>query len=513
MRNRPITPWGVGLGLLVATALAIARPEAVLAQAGRLATLDEFVETGMKAWDVPGLALAIVKDDSLVLVRGYGVRKLGSELPVDGHTLFAVASYTKAFTAAALGILVSEDKLDWDDPVSGFLPDFELYDPWVTRQLTIRDLLSHRTGYPGWAADHLWQGSDYDRAEILHRFRYQRSEGGFRSVYGYSNIMYLAAGEIISVVTHQSWEAFVTKRLLQPLGMHESTVTIRDLEKRDNVAAPHMAVDGELTPLVPFDPWNVAPAMALNSNAIDMAQWLRLHLAEGVLEGDTILAPNIVAEMQSPQIWWDGPGAVAELEQRTFSAYGLAWDLYDYHGRKVVRHDGSIDGMTSLLTMVPEEGFGVVVLTNKIPNQLTEAVVHQVMDAYLDVADRDWNAVLLEQRTEQRMAEKERAWRWEEIRTKGTKPTLPRSQYLGEYFDQLSGGATITKEKGHLVFRYNSKYVGDLEHWHYDVYHIRWRDPYVSTWAGKFLRFIPDGAGGIGSLRVRFDNDIEFHKR
>ncbi len=513
MRNRPITPWGVWLGLLVATILPIARPDAVFAQAGRLATLDKFVKTGMKAWDVPGLALAIVKDDSLVLVRGYGVRELGSEQPVDGHTLFAVASCTKAFTAAALGILVSEGKLRWDDPVSDFLPDFELYDPWVTRQLTIRDLLSHRTGYPGWAADHLWQGSDYDRAEILHRFRYQRPEGGFRSDYGYSNIMYLAAGEIIPVVANQSWGTFVTKRLLHPLGMRESTVTIHELEKRENVAAPHMAIDGELTPLAHFDPWNVAPAMALNSSAIDMAQWLRLHLAEGVLEGDTILAPSVVADMQTPQIWWDGPGAVAKLEQRTFSAYGLAWDLYDYHGRKVVRHDGSIDGMTSLLTMVPEEGFGVVVLTNKVPNQLAEAIVHQVMDAYLDIADRDWNAALLEKRAEERKAEKEYAWRWEEARTKGTKPTLPRSRYLGESVDQLSGTATITKKKDHLVFRYNAKYVGDLEHWQYDVYRIRWRDPYVTTWAGQFLRFIPDGEGGIGSLLVRFDNEIEFHKR
>ena len=513
MRNHPFTFRGVGSGFLVASAVFTASPRPAVGQVDRLERLDELIETGMEAWEVPGLALAIVKDDSVVLSRGYGVRELGSERAVDDRTLFAVASCTKAFTAAALGILVANDKLQWDTPVNRFLPQFELYDPWITRHLTIRDMLSHRTGYPGWAADHLWQGSDFDRAEVLYRFRFQRAEGEFRSNYGYSNIMYLAAGEIIPAVTEQSWEAFVTTRLLEPLGMTESVVKAADLEERENVAVPHMVVDGELKSLAHYDPWNVAPAMALNSNAIDMAQWLRLHLAEGVMDGDTILPPDIVAEMHTPQIWWEGPGAIAELEQRDFSAYGLGWDLYDYQGHKVVRHDGSIDGMASLLTMVPSAGLGIVVLTNRAPNQLTEAVVHEILDAYLEVPDRDWNTILLEQRAKQHKAAKEREWRWEETRNTDAKPTLSWGQYLGDYVDELSGTATVTKEQGHLVFRYNSKYIGDLEHYQYDVYRIRWRDPYVTTWAGHFLRFLPNGEGGVGSLRVRFDNEIEFHKR
>ncbi|MCZ6756535.1 MAG: serine hydrolase [Gemmatimonadetes bacterium] len=513
MPNRPDRHWARVLLWSTAILVALLPFRAVAAQIESLHGLDEFIEIGMEEWQIPGLAVAVVRHDSVLFLDGYGVRTVGTDDPVDGQTLFAVASCTKAFTATALGILVSEGVVGWDDPVNGYLPGFQLYDPWVTRHLTIRDLLSHRTGYAGWAADHLWQGSELDADEILRRFRYQEPAGGFRARYGYSNIMYLAAGEIIPAVTGESWHSFVTERLLEPLGMYQSTLSVDGLGERDNVATPHIEIHGEPEPVAWYDLDNVAPAMALNSNASDMAAWLRLHLAHGVFDGDTLVSPRIIEDMQTPQIWYQDPMDAIELEDRSFNAYGLGWDLFDYHGRKAVRHSGSVDGMGSLITMIPGSNLGVVVLTNMIPGQFPLALSNHIIDAVLGDAGPDWNAKLLQQRADSRKKEKQERWYWDKARDKRAKRSLPLDQYLGEYFDSLSGAATVTEEDGGLVFRYNDKYIGDLTHWQHDIYRVAWRDPYVRLWAGRFLIFIPNGKGAIGMLRVAFDNEIQFTKR
>ncbi|MEE8478330.1 MAG: serine hydrolase [Gemmatimonadales bacterium] len=513
MTNRPNRHRAPGLLWGAAALVGLLPFRGVAAQIESLHGLDEFIEAGMDEWQIPGLAVAVVQDDSVVFMDGYGVRTLGTDDPVNWHTLFAVASCTKAFTATALGILAGEGAIRWDDRVVDYLPWFQLYDPWVTRHVTIRDLLSHRTGYAGWAADHLWQGSELDADEILHRFRYQKPAADFRAEYGYSNIMYLAAGKIISTVTGVSWHSFVTERLLEPLGMNQSTLSVDQLGERDNVATPHIEISGKPEPVAWYDLGNVAPAMALNSSAADMAAWLRLHLGHGVFDGDTLVSPRIIEDMQTPQIWYEGPSEATGLEDRSFSAYGLGWDLYDYHGRKAVRHSGSVDGMGSLITMIPGSNLGVVVLTNMIPGQFPVALSNHIIDAVLGDAGPDWNAKLLQQRADDRKKEKQEEWYWEKSRDENAKRSLPLDQYVGEYFDSLSGAATVTKKGKRLVFHYNDKYLGDLIHWQHDLYRIAWRDPYVRLWAGRFLIFVPDGKGGIGTLRVVFDNEIQFAKR
>ncbi len=513
MPNRPNRHWATALLWGIAILVVVLPARAVNAQIEPLHGLDEYIEAGMADWQIPGLAVAVVHHDSVVFIGGYGVREVGTDDWVDSHTLFALASCTKAFTATALGMLAGEGAIGWDDHVNGYLPGFQLYDPWVTRNVTIRDLLSHRTGYPGWAADHLWQGSDRDTDDILRQFRYQKPAGGFRARYGYSNVMYIAAGEIIPAVTGESWQRFVTARLLEPLGMDESTLSVDALEGRDNVATPHIGIDGEPTPVAWYDLANVAPAMALNSSASDMAAWLRFNLGHGVLDGDTLVSPRIIEDMQTPQIWYEGPADGIGLEDRSFSAYGLGWDLFDYHGRKAVRHSGSVDGMGSLITMIPGSELGVVVLTNMIPSQFPLALSNHIIDAVLGDPGYDWNANLLQQRAKERKTAKKKEWYWEESRDAKAKRSLPMDAYLGEYFDTLSGSATVTKEDKGLVFRYNAKYIGDLTHWQHDIYLVAWRDPYVRLWAGRFLIFVPDGKGGIGTLRVAFDNEIQFSKR
>lgn len=318
------------------------------AQVKSLEGLDAYIERAMKDWELPGLAIAIVKDDSVVFARGYGVRELGKSDPVDGHTLFAVASHTKAFTAAALGLLVQEGRLSWDDRVIDHMPKFRLYDPTTTREMTIRDLLTHRAGYRTWAGDLLWWGSNLDRQEVLGRTQYLKPDYSFRSHYGYNNMMFVAAGELIPIITDTSWDDFVTGRILQPLGMSRSTTTVRDLPNRGNVAIPHTRAGGKLIPIPYRNIDNIGPAGSLNSSAIEMARWLRFQLAYGFWDGVQLVDSAIIRETRTPQTLIPMSAFIQrEFPTTHFLAYGLGWFMQDYHGYLVLRHGGGMDGMLS----------------------------------------------------------------------------------------------------------------------------------------------------------------------
>ena len=283
------------LALVIAAAATIA-PATLTAQAAQQAsagsarpmavdprTIDAYVEAAMRAWEVPGVAIAVVRNDSIVLARGYGVRELGKSDRVTPNSLFAVGSTSKAFTAAALGILVDERKLSWEDPVTKHLPRFQLYDPYVTRELTIRDLLTHRSGLP--RGDRLWHASGYDRAEVLRRVRFLPPSWSFRSAYGYQNIMFLAAGEVVTAVTGKSWDDFVRERIFVPLGMSRSVTSTRPLATMSDVATPHQSIDGTVRPVSWLNIDNVGPAGSINSSALEMAAWLRLQLGQGTCCG------------------------------------------------------------------------------------------------------------------------------------------------------------------------------------------------------------------------------------
>ncbi len=257
-----------------ATAAAAAAADA---PAASLASLDAFIETAMKDWSVPGLGLAVVRDGEVLLARGYGVRAKGKTDAVDADTVFAIGSSSKAFTAACIGLLVDQKKVDWDDPVTKHLPGFALHDAYVTRDLTVRDLLTHRSGLA--RADQLWYGSGFDRAEILRRLREVEPSWGFRARFGYQNIMFLAAGELYAAVAGESWDDCVAKRFFAPLGMARSTTSVDPLPGVENVATPHEEIEGEVVAVPWFDLDNVAPAGSINSSAREMASWVQLQLA------------------------------------------------------------------------------------------------------------------------------------------------------------------------------------------------------------------------------------------
>jgi CubicO group peptidase (beta-lactamase class C family) len=475
---------------------------AVFAQEAPLQGFDEYVNKALKDWEVPGVGIAIVKNDRVVLSKGYGVRELGKPTPVDDRTIFAIGSSSKAFTAAAIAMLVDEGKLKWDDPVTKHMPGFELFDPYASKEMTVRDLLCHRSGLA--RGDMMWYGSAYSRDEIVRRTRFLKPTWSFRSQFGYQNLMYLAAGQLVPAVTGKSWDDFITERLFKPMGMVASSTTIRALKASDNVAKPHGKIDDKVTPIEWRNIDNIAPAGSINSSAAEMAAWLRLQLGEGKFNGQGLLSSGAVKEMHKSHtvVPYDVPWNLLFPEAH-FLNYGLGWFLSDYRGRKVVDHGGNIDGMSALVAMIPEEKLGVVILTNLGGSDLRTALKLRVFDAFLGGGElKDWSAVHLKTmkafEAQGKAAEKKQI----DERVKDTKPSLALEKYAGTYQDDLYGEVVVAPpaENGKLSVRYGKAFVGDLEHWHYDTFQSTWRD---RTLGKGLVTFDLNAQGKVDSINIQ----------
>jgi CubicO group peptidase (beta-lactamase class C family) len=495
------------LNLLIAAILFAARAggPAIQAQEATLNGIDEYVVKALNDWDVPGVAIGVVKNDQLVFAKGYGVRRAGGPTPVDEKTVFAIGSASKAFTAAAIGMLVDEGKIKWDEPAAKYLPEFELFDPYVTRELTVRDLLTHRSGLE--RGDLLWYGAALDRDEILRRARYIKPSWSLRSTFGYQNIMYLAAGQITARISGKSWDQFIQDRILVPLGMGASSTSITALKSRENVATPHAKIaspDNAGESKVEQIPWrnidNIAPAGSINSNVVDMAQWIRLQLGQGSYKDQRLLSSAAAKELHTPQtiIRAEPPWSLFYPESH-FIAYGLGWFLHDYKGRKVVEHGGNIDGMSALVAMIPEEQLGVVILTNLSGTALPAALKYRIFDAYLGHPQRDWSANLLKTFKALEAQGQAAAKKLADERVKGTQPSLALEKYAGGYKSDLYGEAKVTRENDKLVLSYGSAFVGDLEHWHYDTFQARWRS---RTFPNSQVTFLLNAQGKVEELKL-----------
>jgi CubicO group peptidase (beta-lactamase class C family) len=468
-RHHTLLPYAVRW--MVVLAMLIILPAHARGQSDPLAGLDDYITRALPQWEVPGLAIAVIRNDSVIHARGYGVRELGRPGAVDENTLFAIASTTKAMTAAALGMLVDEDRLDWDDHVSEHLPGFQLSDAFITHELTVRDLLTHRSGIS--RSDNLWIAGPFDRSEVLRRARYLPSTSGFRSGYGYHNVMYIAAGELLGAVTGMSWDDFIAQRLFEPLGMTRSTTRAAVVETRDNVAASHTNVNDHVQAVPRRNYDNIGGAGAVFSSVRDLAQWVRLHLNGGVYEGRRLLSPETMRELHMPQVVIRMDTATERMSPHTnLRAYALGWNVQDYHGRKLVHHSGSLNWTRTQIGMVPSEGIGVVVISNYGSSNLQLAVMHRVIDALLGVPARDWSAeyLALAERSRERSAAAPGAERIE-----GTEPSLAVEDYAGTYSSDIYGELRLTVEDGRLVLNYAPDYVADLEHWHHDTFRAVWR--------------------------------------
>jgi CubicO group peptidase (beta-lactamase class C family) len=464
--------------------------------------LDGYIEAAMKQWEIPGLAIGIVKDDRLVYARGFGVRELGKPEKVTEKTFFAMASQSKAFTATALGLLISEGKLRWDDPAIKHLPWFQLYDPYATRELTVRDMLCHRCGLGTWQGDLIWYASDLSRAEVLRRVRFLEPESSFRSRFGYCNLMFAAAGDIIPTIAGVTWDEFLRHRFFEPMGMSRTNTDVRAMERLDDVARPHTLVKGKIVPIAYRITPGTAPAGAINSCVQDWAQWVRVQLNRGTLDGRRIVPAAIIDETRTPQTLM---GTRVEGDKLQFSAYGLGWMLREYEGRLLIAHGGGLDGMLSQTILVPEEKLGVVVLSNYDEQEFYGELPYHVIDAYLDVPPKDRSGRLLKARKEREG--KARDDEEKDRPRSGTRPSLEPSGYAGVYRHPAMGRATIAVKDGKLFIQveHNPGLSGELRHWQYDTFRVEWADPYLRT---SLIPFRLDESGQVDEFRMKVRPDF-----
>jgi CubicO group peptidase (beta-lactamase class C family) len=471
----------------------------IFAQYNQFENLHAYIEKSMKEWQIPGLAIAIVKDDKVIFNKGFGVKEINKEDKVDENTQFAIASNTKAFTSHALGLLVQEGKISWDDPVIKHLPDFQLYDPVVTRKIKIRDLLCHRSGLGTWAGDWVWWGSTYTREEMMYKIRFIKPDSDFRTTYHYNNLMFLVAGEIIPNVTGKSWENFLKERIFLPLEMNLTSTSINDVDMKGNIAMPHSIRENKVVK-VPYVNVDISgPAGAINSCTSDMVQWLRLQLANGIYNGTRLINSEIISETRKPHILVPVSSETKEINPYShFGAYGLGWFLLDYRGNLLINHTGGLDGMYSYLGVLPEKNIGVVILTNLDSHNLMRALAYHVYDVLLDQDFEDWSDRYLTAAKENALKEKGKSKR-EKI--EGTMPTHQTSDYSGKYYSDLYGEVEVHEQKGKLKIRLvpHPSISGEIEHWQYDTFLARWSD---QGWGESLMHFDLDNHGEVKQFRI-----------
>ena len=467
--------------------------------------LDSYFEKALTDWKVPGMAIAIVKDDKVVLSKGYGIKSVKSGERVSPASVFPIASITKGFTSACMAILVEEKKISWDDPVTKYLPWFELYDPYVSKAMKVKDLFCHRSGLMTFSGDLIWCGTSYSREEVVRRARFLKPSHGFRESFGYSNIMYIAATEIISKVSGRSWDDFVKERFLIPLGMNNTTTSINDMMKLPDVVTAHTMVDDKQI-VIPFMNWdNMGGAGALNSNVSDMTRWIMLQLNRGSLDGKTYFSQNSSRYMWQSLISLPVTKSSEDLYPSThFKGYGLGWSLMDYHGRKVVSHSGGYDGIISYCVLVPEEKLGFIILTNS-NSSLYHAMAYKILDSFLSKDNTDWSQIILERIRKGEETSKKEVLAEESKRNKDTKP-LPLSMYTGLYGGEMYGNASVYIEEGKLRIRLEPAplFTGELTHWHYNTFEVKMEN-FPSLPKGK-VNFIINSKGIVDELKIDIPN-------
>ena len=525
LSSRPVfLPLALGLCLLAPLPVsaadgAVATASAAAPVALDPAQLDAWVEQVRDRFEVPGIAVAVVQDGQVLLERGWGVREIGKPAPVDEHTLFAIASNTKAFTAASLSMLADEGKLSLDDRVLDHLPGFRMSDPYVTGQMRIRDLLTHRSGLGLGAGDLLfWPGSDYRNEEVVRRLKDVPLKTGFRERYAYDNILYAVATRVIEEVSGQSYAQFLQQRFFDPLGMGGTRFNADALRPGDNVATGHAKADfTTLRPTFPLTWHNAAGAGGIYSSVHDMGRWMRAQLAGGTFtdpQGNeqrlfsrerqkemwSLLSPMPIAEPPVPQL------AAARPD---FLGYGEGWITSSYRGEKLVWHTGGWPGMVSRVTLVPGRNLGVVVLTNQEAGGAFNALTMQVLDAFMQPAQRtDWIDAYVAAADKAR-AKADKAWRERlAARQARSTPSLPLAGYAGTYRDAWYGDVDVVHDGGRLRMRFQPSplLTGTLQHWQHDTFLVKWDDRTLN--GDAFVTFSLDADGRVREARMEAASEL-----
>jgi CubicO group peptidase (beta-lactamase class C family) len=479
--------------------------------------IDALAARAMERFQTPGLAIGVVKNGELVYAEGHGVLDIGGSEQVDANTVFQIASLTKAFTAAALGILVDEGRLGWDGRVIDYLPDFRMYDPWVTREFTIRDLLTHRSGLGLGAGDLLfWPQAKSTRADIVKAMRHLKPETSFRTAYAYDNLLYVIAGEVVGAISGVPWEDFVEQRIMRPLGMTECRSIPDRVEGVENRATPHMVVDGELKTTFFSGGGATAAAGAINCNISGLARWASMLLANGELpEGGRLLSEETCAELWKPVTLLSVRDEDLEHARTHFTAYALGWGLKDFHGYLHVGHSGGLQGMTTYIALLPELGVATIVLTN-MWSPASRAISNQILQAEASESTEDWVEIYAgaaQERADEARQAVEKAFA---ERNAESKPTLALEAYAGTYRDPWYGDVFVELDGDRLVMRFGRTELltGELEHFQYDTFVARWEDR--SLFGDAYASFSINAEGEVESVKMKAlspdaDFSFDFH--
>ena len=458
------------------------------------AAFDKYVAQAQRDWRVPALAIAVVKDDSVVFMKGYGVLETGKPAPANEHTRFAIGSTTKAMTSAGLAMLVDEGKLHWDDHVTKFIPELQLADPWATREMTVRDLLTHRTGLPG--TDLFWASNwKYSPADIIHRLRYIEPSASFRSEWQYQNVMYALGGTIIERASGMPWEEFMRARIFKPLGMNETEPLVSSIAGKPNVAVPH-ALIGDSVRVVPVRSTDlVAPAGSVWSSVSDMSKWMRFVLDSGRVGSTRLIKQETFREIVAPQIQAPMEEYPAlQLAKPDFFSYGFGWFIQDYRGQHVWMHTGSINGLCAIIGLMPNEKLGVYVLENLDHAEIRHGLMYSVFDLYNGGKARDWSADL-----KPLFARRPTAAGNTGAQRATSAPSLPLDRYAGTYVDSAYGESRVTFDNGALQAAVVTDPPAPLQPVNMEAFRAQ---PTDASRNPVTLVFQPDGAGGVASVRI-----------
>jgi CubicO group peptidase (beta-lactamase class C family) len=464
-------------------------------------------------WHVPGLAYAVVNRDSVIDAAGLGRRQLGSEGAVTESTIFTIGSLTKAFTAAALGILLDDGLVDWDDPVTKHLYGFQLPDPCLTRMVTIRDLLAHRVGWEESYWENFASRLGYSRAELIRRIRFNSPWTGFRSNYVYNNMLYTVAGEVVIAATGEPWEKFVERRIFQPLGMTSTTASVAGLLAAPDRATSHIrGVDDELRAdlMLPEKWWtmdNHGPSGSINSSIDDMTRWVRLLLGEGRWDGRSVFSTAVAREMHRPQMLVEDEAD--EDDGVVVHAYGLGWRLGWYKGLRYVYHSGAFRGMSAFLGLLPQSALGVVVLANSrdaVQGGLPGALALSILDRQLGGPGPDWPERRWQNLQARRKQMRRERMSWLDGPRSDVRPSLSLEKFVGYYDHPAFGTWTVGMRDAKLIVTRDIgdfRYEGTLEHWEHDTFQSTWCDPLPDYWPARFVSFSSDGLGHLCAMDFR----------
>jgi CubicO group peptidase (beta-lactamase class C family) len=462
-----------------------------------LSGFDSFAEQTLKDWKCVGFAIAVIQDGKVILSKGYGQRDLKSNLPATPKTLFAIGSSTKSFTVTSLGALVDQGKLDWDKPVHEYLPDFQMMDAFASDRMTPRDLVTHRSGLP--RHDMMWYSSPFSRQEIFERLRYLEPSKDFRTTFQYQNLMFMTAGYLAGHVAGTSWEDLVRKVIFTPLGMSSSNFSVTDSQKTADFSKPYTLVKEQIIEM-PFRNIDaIGPAGSINSNVEDMIKYVAMHMNKG----KGVISEKNSVQMQSPQMSIAGPGSDKELGAQS---YGMGFFITTYRGHYLVHHGGNIDGFSALVTFMPQEGIGMVILTNQNGSSVPSIVSYNVYDRLLGLDQIGWTKRIKDQQEKAKTASEDAKKKGYTAQRANTHPSHDLAEYAGEYEHPGYGIAAIEMQNGALRLRYHNM-GGPLNHFHYDVFEVAEND--LEPLSKTKVAFHSNLQGDVDSFSVPIESTVK----